>query len=500
MQNNLQRIKRLEKKQDFLIKEKATTAYNIITNKKKSPDIDLITKLKNLYTKEYVKDKPLKERLRDDLSLIRLSIEDYENICKDEEIFNTVIKILNIDEQKKLKKICEKIHIFTEHIDLSPSKIKDKMKAKMTPIKDLDPDLFSDMKAGPMKLFDLPEHIIEHITHHSLKSLYKNKYKMPKYKLVDGIPEDKLNVDYLSKNPNAIYYLLDKGLPIDYYWLTGNTNPIAMRLLEDEIYNDNSKIYIDWHELSKNPSPEAIKILKDNRDIIKWDILSENTNPNAIKLIEKEIKKNPKNISIIRLSTNETPEAINLLEKIIFNPNPIYVIEWYHIWKNLSKNSKAVKILKDNRKNINWDSLSANKSTEAIELLEEELKVNPRHINWSALSGNPNQKAFELLQANPHNIDWDALSENTNPNAIDLLYRKMIVEHKLTESQYNDLKRLSKIRWDKISKNPNAIKLLKERIIYEDNLPEDRRGRLQYSEIICWNALSLNPSIFTIEK
>ena len=52
----------------------------------------------------------------------------------------------------------------------------------------------------------------------------------PKYKLLDWIPEDKINWEYLSGNPNAIH-LLEKNIDkIDWYMLSRNPN--AIHLLE----------------------------------------------------------------------------------------------------------------------------------------------------------------------------------------------------------------------------------------------------------------------------
>ena len=91
----------------------ANTALTTITNKRRSPDIDLIKKLKERYDKEAVgpKDKLLKERIEDN-PLFKLSIEDYENICKDESIKVIIAKALNINI-KSLTAFCKNINIFS---------------------------------------------------------------------------------------------------------------------------------------------------------------------------------------------------------------------------------------------------------------------------------------------------------------------------------------------------------------------------------------------------
>ena len=81
-------------KQNKKISGIANMALTTITNKKKSPDIDLITKLKELYDnnlqKERVGNKSSKERVKDN-PLLMFSMEDYENMCKDKETFDKII-------------------------------------------------------------------------------------------------------------------------------------------------------------------------------------------------------------------------------------------------------------------------------------------------------------------------------------------------------------------------------------------------------------------------
>jgi hypothetical protein len=103
------------------------TVKNTITNKKNSPDIDLITKLKERYDNNLqkgVNDKSLKERIEDN-PLFRLSIENYENMCKDESIKVIIAKALNIDI-RSLTAFCKHIQIFKDNIDSSPNTIKEK--------------------------------------------------------------------------------------------------------------------------------------------------------------------------------------------------------------------------------------------------------------------------------------------------------------------------------------------------------------------------------------
>ena len=412
---------------------------------------------------------------------------------KNTNVKKIMARVLNTDV-KSLTAFCKVVKVLNKHIDLSQSTIKEKIKAKTLPIKDLSQELLSSI-GTTTKLSHLPDDILHHITMHTLPSLSKLKYKMVKYKLVDGIPEYKLSVNPLFKNKNAFYYIIDKGLPIDYNWLCDNTHPIAMGLLEEEM-KVNQEIDLDWAALSRNP--EAMKILKANRDKIIWGHLSLNTNPKAMKLLEEEIKVNPTHINFESLAANETPEAMKLIEDNLLIKNPIYSINWNRFWQILSRNKKAVKILKANRGKIDWCELCGNQSTEAIKLLEEKMETEPDIVNWIILSGNPNQRAFAILEANPKKINMRRLSSNTHPKAIELLDKRMEVENNLSEAAYDSLSTSDKIDWNLVSKNINAIELLKKKIIYEDNLTENRRRRLKNAEVIDWHHIAENPSIFAI--
>ena len=479
----LDRAKRLEKKEEATIKYRTTNAFNIITNKKKSPT--LITLQSALKKKTLIDDNPK----------LRLSIEDYNLMCKNKILKKMMAKVLKIDVNS-LTAFCKDAKVLDKHIDLSISTIKEIRTAKTSPIKDLAPELLSSIGSSKILLSHLPNDILQHITSHSLPSLYKLKYKMVKYKLVDGIPADKLIGGPISKNPNALYYLIDNRQPINYYWLSYNTNPIAMGLLVEEM-KVNPAVHFDWKALSRNP--EAMKILKANRDKISWGYLSLNTNPKAMKLLEEEIKVNPAHINFESLAENETPEAMKIIEDNLLIENSIYTTNWNRFWEILSRNTKAVKILRANRKKIDWCSLCGNQSTEAIKLLEEEIATKPDVVNWIVLSGNPNQRAFAMLEANPKKINMRRLSSNTHPKAIELLEKRMVYENNLSEATYDSISTSDKIDWNLVSKNINAIELLKKRIIYEDNLTINRKRRLKNSEVIDWNHIAENPSIFTIE-
>ena len=74
-----------------------------------SPDIKLI--------------KSLKERIDTNNPLFKLSMEDYENMCKNKVLFNIMVRVLDTDK-KKLAKICKNINIVKDNINSSPESIK----------------------------------------------------------------------------------------------------------------------------------------------------------------------------------------------------------------------------------------------------------------------------------------------------------------------------------------------------------------------------------------
>jgi hypothetical protein len=394
--------------------------------------------------------------------LFELSIADYELMCDNKMVSKMIAKVLECDE-KQLKKFCKYINVFKENINSSPKSIKNKMKPKNSLNKLPD---------------DLRYKIVEHYT-----KLFPTKYVLRSW-----IPINKLNGYGLSSNPNAVNFLEENLNMIN--WRELSSNPNAIELLRA------NPDKIDWVLLSKNPDPKAIEMLKANPDKISWGYLAQNSNPEAIKLIEEKIKVNPEIIPFDNLAANETPEAI----KLIFLFNRLNKYTMYQVsnsmrfWSILSRNSKAVKILKANPSKIHWDQLCSNKSTEAIQLLEEQITnkwVDPvkidKNISWLNLSSNPNQRAFEILEANPTKIDYRGLSANSNPNAIELLKKRMEVQNEYKKKE-------DRIDWKTLSKNPGAIELIKNKKIYEDELPDSKS--LEDTEKIDWRILSSNPAIF----
>ena len=188
-------------------------------------------------------------------------------------------------------------------------------------------------------------------------------YTKPKMKLLDWIPEDKLNWDYLSKNPKALHMLEKHPDKIFWCWLSQNPNAIPLLKTHPD--------KIDWKYLSSNPDLSyAIPLLEENLDnplaVIDWGYLS--ANPNAIHLLEK----NPNKISWIWLSGNpDLSYAIPLLEKNLDK------IDWY----NLSMNPNAIYILKKHPMKINWEWISMNPSIFEIDTVQMKIEITKRAKN-----------------------------------------------------------------------------------------------------------------------
>ena len=85
-----------------------------------------------------------------------------------------------------------------------------------------------------------------------------------------------------------------------------------------------------------------------------------------------------------------------------------------------------------------------NPNPNAMEIIEEIIKINNTDLLWTCLSENP--IAISILEQNIDKVDWYYLSGN--PNAISILEQNP-----------------DKICWDNLSSNPNAIQLLEENYI-----------------------------------
>lgn len=471
-----------------------------------SPDIELI--------------KTLKEKIDTDDPLFRLSIEDYELMCKNNMLFNMMVKVLGTDK-KKLRKICKNIDILKNNINSSPETIKNKMKMKK------------------MNILDLPDNVLGNIV-----SIY-----MKTYKLRDWIPPRYINMRSLSANYNAMDFL---SLPenqkyIDYSELSKNTNPIAIKFLKNKMLEESQLEQFEWKKYKKLNT------------LIDWEEFI--ANPVAMDYLQAEFEEfflQGHKKDLIGLLSNTNPAAIQLLRKLLENGK--YTKGDILYWGTLSANpsTEAFAFLQENWAYVNWEYLSKNTHPIAILLLEEkvdrEMSLNleqldeyedigyNRKINWSFLSTNP--KAVHLLEKKwkeekrlmIYDIDkynrlkelkmmvmWRFLSSNSEPSAIKLIKEKLKQEDELSMDDYNRLAKVDKIDWellssnpiaikvlslpkykDKIeyyyiSNNPKAIELIKQKIIEEGlNTKEEYKELEKENKIISPSKLSQNPSIFIL--
>jgi hypothetical protein len=287
--------------------------------------------------------------------------------------------------------------------------ITNKKKSPNTPNKGTQPNKkISPTLKLPNRLDHLPEDIIQIITQKSLKSLYT-------YKLVDGIPEDKLDVDALFENPNALYYLLTNGKQINYYLLSINPNPIVFKLLKDEI-KDNQEVHINWHLLSSKTESAVIDLLSERNKFenqiskeeydrlklpykINWKLLS--ANPSAFKILKEEYDNNPNSDKLVWSALCCNPKAIGIL------------IEEYEEYPNSNK--------------LVWSALCSNTNPKIVKLLEKELKIFPENIDMNALAGNKTTEVIKFLKNNFDLINykdpdfWRILFDNSNSENLEII-------------------------------------------------------------------------------
>lgn len=144
---------------------------------------------------------------------------------------------------------------------------------------------------------------------------------------------------FANKSTDVLNYLMKQENPVSWYHLSGNSNPIAISLLEAE--------------LKRNP----------NSPNVYWDALS--GNPGAVKLLKAELKRNPDSPKIHwrQLSGNAGVGIMEIIRWKIQKERgiPEYVYGQNQLdWFNLSSNPKAIFLLRDNQDKISWDAFSTN--------------------------------------------------------------------------------------------------------------------------------------------
>lgn len=333
--------------------------------------------------------------------------------------------------------------------------------------------------------------------------------------LLEWIPKDRLNIDFLCKNPNALSVVEEIE---DKRWdLILQNYGMGSLLLKE--YRENGTVKFNtffqfyehnmWYEQVSNKeklyflciNPTAIPIIEDiykknpDDDRIDWYNLC--LNENAIHIIEEEMKRNISNIKWGFLCAN--PEAIHIIEKqdikkinmysLSKNPNAKSLLEKQYItdkkkleWKKICSNPGAISIIEKEYENdndspfIKWTELSGNINAKNI-LIKEYERNEGIKFNWYSICQNPCAISIieKELEKQASNIWWTSLC--SNPEAIHII-------EKIYKNDKNDIR----LNWYNISINPKAIDILETE--YKTN---------PYCKIR-FDYLSSNPSIFILNK
>jgi hypothetical protein len=340
--------------------------------------------------------KKLKERAVTDDPMLRLSITDYELMCKDDKALEIMSTLLEVDKNK-LKKICKYLDIFKTHINSSPETIKNKIKALKAPILKLP----SDLRKEIVRVFD---------------SMLKKKFILRR-----GIPFDKLETDTLSSNINAIDFLIENPHLIN--WRNLSSNPKAIELLEGK-FKEEGKL-----------SKEELASIPDNQKI-DWRNLS--SNPEATELLKAKYR-------IEQISPEDTAK-LTMFQRLD--------------WRLLSGNPGAFDILRltENRYKIDWVQLSRNPNPEAEVLLRAPENIQNTVWNPIQLTRDPidlhgkTAEQDDIGYVNSKIRGWSNLS--LDPTAIKLLIKRIAHEEALPKDELKKIIRINKINWNFMTQNP----------------------------------------------
>jgi hypothetical protein len=357
------------------------------------PDVELMRKIKQRIVSTTIHP------------MFRLSIEDYQNMCNDDDGSKgskgsnkmRIMALLLDTTTGKLRKICKNMHILKEYINSSPESIKNKKSLLKMSIRDLPEDLRFKFTEVFGSLFS---------------------------KIRDWVLNNKrFHISGLSENPNAIDYLTDN--PDQIHWTFLSKNPKAIKLLEKKIKEENK---LTETELIDLPA----------KDKISWQDLSENQE--AKKLLEAKFEKEQE------LSDNVLAQKIRTHKSLYLN------------WGGLSANPCAIDLLKININKIDWRQLAINPNPEAEKLLR--LSQNSNRVVWrGAPVENPNFNTelpdLSGVAGTQNDIDWRKLSRlANNEEHMELLRKRAVYEDTLTDAEYMSLGYTQKISWDYLTLNP----------------------------------------------
>ena len=287
--------------------------------------------------------------------------------------------------------------------------------------------------------------------------------KMIEYQLqtnYDNI-KNRLDIEELCSNPNAINIIKEHPDWIDMECLAMNHSPLAMDMMKE--YLDNNDDPDVWYNLSKNPF--AVDILFENMSKVHIPYLSQNPHPRVIDYLSV----NPSYIDWYFLSA--MPEAIDIIRKHIAEGGEKIV------WKQLCRNPAAIDILEQNILHsggdmICWASLSSN--INGTQLLRKYFKKDEDANLYTPINDSVYHINYEVFKN--IKIHWPNLSTNTSPDAMKL-----------------------------IEENPERLDKSAIRKIVIDNYPspnfyiESVMTNHKIRHVVNMEALSQNPAIFIID-
>ena len=217
--------------------------------------------------------------------------------------------------------------------------------------------------------------------------------------------EDKVIIPSLGNNNNKkVFHLIKIGLnnkKIKLIHIAKNTNPDVVKLIEEEITNlKNDDDFLDAFNFNK--SKEALKILIDNRELIKWKGFSNNPHSSAIKILKENID----DIDWEYLIGNKNKKAMKIIQEYIdSNLDNLDNLDW----DELSKNPNTIMIIKSNPiilSKIDWYFFNKHTSSEGIDFLKENKK---RFFDPEAISSNEN------IFYNPKNVLYGKVKAKSFP-------------------------------------------------------------------------------------
>ena len=182
---------------------------------------------------------------------------------------------------------------------------------------------------------------------------------------------------YICENPNVSEIFSLINLPHEYCWHRICKNPKNMRIIQSY------PLRINWYGLSRNTNPNAVRMCIKNSEQIIWDLFVQNPSPLAINYIKKNKNKVIDNSDALKcIFYNKNPKIISVLKYIIDQINKKIVInnvlESPHYEKLLQYMKINIEYLKKKHlkilsKNENIIILNNSKYVENINNLYKEL-------------------------------------------------------------------------------------------------------------------------------